>query len=60
MPNILFSKTGYTVLAGGNLTIIFKDKMKHDIAITVLGSTISGRFSDMEKLVNISQLSYTK
>lgn len=60
IPNILFSKTGYTELAGGNLTIIFKDKMTHDIAITVLGSTFSERFTDMEKLVNISQLSYTK
>lgn len=60
IPNILFSKTGYTELAGGNLTIIFKDNMKHNIAITVLGSTFSGRFTDMEKLVNISQLSYTK
>lgn len=59
IPNIEFSKTGYTELAGGNLTVIFKDKMGHDIAITVLGSTFSGRFSDMEKLVNIAQLSYT-
>ncbi|MEK7572371.1 MAG: serine hydrolase [Patescibacteria group bacterium] len=60
IPNALFSKTGYTELAGGNLTVIFRDKMKHDIAITVLGSTFNGRFSDMEKLVNILQLSYTE
>ncbi|MFA6273707.1 MAG: serine hydrolase [Candidatus Paceibacterota bacterium] len=53
IPNILFSKTGLTSLAGGNLTIIFVNKEGHEIAITVLGSTIDGRFSDMEKLVNV-------
>jgi D-alanyl-D-alanine carboxypeptidase len=60
IPNVLFSKTGYTGLAGGNLTIIFKDTEGHNIAITVLGSTFSGRFIDMEKLVNVLELSYTK
>jgi D-alanyl-D-alanine carboxypeptidase len=53
IPNLLFSKTGYTKLAGGNLSVIFKDKEEHLIAITVLGSTMDGRFSDMEKLVNV-------
>jgi D-alanyl-D-alanine carboxypeptidase (penicillin-binding protein 5/6) len=53
IPNIFFSKTGYTKLAGGNLSVILKDKNNHDIAITVLGSTMEGRFSDMEKLVNM-------
>ena len=53
IPNPLFSKTGFTTLVGGNLTIIFKNKDEHRIAITVLGSTQDGRFSDMEKLVNV-------
>ena len=53
IPNLLFSKTGFTSLAGGNLTVIFKNKEGHEIAITVLGSTQDGRFSDMEKLVNM-------
>ena len=52
IPNILFSKTGFTPLAGGNLTIIYKNKYGHNIAITVLDSTFDGRFSDMEKIVN--------
>ncbi len=52
IPNLYFSKTGFTSLAGGNLTIIFRNKEGHMIAITVLGSTLDGRFSDMEKLVN--------
>lgn len=53
VPNILFSKTGYTTLAGGNLTVIFKNKENHLIAVTMLGSTIEGRFSDMIKLISI-------
>jgi len=53
IPNVLFSKTGFTTLVGGNLTIIFRNKDGHRMAITVLGSTQDGRFSDMEKLVNV-------
>jgi D-alanyl-D-alanine carboxypeptidase len=49
----LFSKTGFTVLAGGNLTVIYLAPNSHKIAITVLSSTFNGRFSDMEKLINI-------
>lgn len=52
-PKLLLSKTGYTELAGGNLTIIFMNKRGEEIAVTVLGSTFEGRFSDMEKLVNV-------
>ncbi len=51
--NLLFSKTGYTSMAGGNLSIIFKNKDGHNIAITVLGSSFIGRFSDMENLVEV-------
>ena len=53
IPDLLFSKTGFTKLAGGNLSIIFKNKDGHRIAITVLGSSMEARFSDMEKLVNM-------
>lgn len=53
IPNLLFSKTGFTELAGGNLAIIFEDSRGHKIAVTVLGSTFDGRFSDMEKIVNV-------
>ena len=59
IPGILFSKTGFTPLAGGNLTIIYKNKYKHNIAITVLGSTVEGRFSDMVKIIDtLSDLDY--
>lgn len=53
IPNLYFSKTGFTNLTGGNLTIIFKNKIGHEIAVTVLGSTLDGRFSDIENLVNV-------
>lgn len=53
IPDLLFSKTGFTGKAGGSLAIIFKNKNGHDIAVTVLGSTFTGRFTDMEKIVNV-------
>ncbi len=53
IPNLLFSKTGLTKLAGGNLTIIFKNKAKHDIVVTILGGTEESRFTDMASIVGI-------
>lgn len=53
ISDLLFSKTGFTKLAGGNLTIIFKNKDGRRIAITVLGSTLEGRFSDMQNLISV-------
>lgn len=50
LPNILGSKTGYTDLAGGNLTVVINIGLDHPILITVLGSTINGRFSDVKLL----------
>lgn len=53
IPNLLFSKTGNTDLAGGNLTIVFKNKHDQVFAVTILGSTQSGRFTDMQKIVSV-------
>ncbi|MCX6757983.1 MAG: hypothetical protein NTZ44_03840 [Candidatus Nomurabacteria bacterium] len=53
IPNILFSKTGHTELAGGNLTIIWENNKGKQYAITVLGSSVDGRFSDMEKIISV-------
>jgi D-alanyl-D-alanine carboxypeptidase len=53
VPNLLFSKTGFTQLAGGNLTIIFKNKEGRNIAITILGSSREGRFTDMQNLTRV-------
>lgn len=52
IPNLLGSKTGYTDLAGGNLTIAFDAGMDRPIIVTVLGSTREERFTDVIRLVN--------
>ncbi|MEK7170247.1 MAG: hypothetical protein AAB767_03095 [Patescibacteria group bacterium] len=50
-PLLIASKTGYTDLAGGNLIIAFDAGFNHPIIVSVLGSTINGRFTDAEALV---------
>lgn len=57
IPNLIASKTGYTDLAGGNLTIAFDAGMNRPIIITVLGSTFEGRFDDVLTLVKAVQSS---
>ncbi|MAF59521.1 MAG: hypothetical protein QF858_02640 [Candidatus Pacebacteria bacterium] len=54
IPGLIASKTGFTDLAGGNLVIAFDSGLNHPIIITVLGSSIDGRFSDVNKLVSAS------
>lgn len=51
IPNMLGSKTGYTDLAGGNLTVAFDLGLNRPIIITVLGSTRDDRFTDVLTLV---------
>lgn len=51
LPLLIASKTGSTDLAGGNLVIAFDAGFGRPIIISVLGSTLDGRFSDTEKLV---------
>lgn len=53
IPNVLFSKTGNTNLAGGNLTIVFISSTGKTYAVTVLGSTAVSRFEDMLKIVAV-------
>jgi D-alanyl-D-alanine carboxypeptidase len=55
IPNMIGSKTGYTDLAGGNLTIAFDAGLNRPIIITVLGSTRDERFSDVLALVSAVQ-----
>ncbi|OGG54394.1 hypothetical protein A3D62_00495 [Candidatus Kaiserbacteria bacterium RIFCSPHIGHO2_02_FULL_49_11] len=54
IPGLIASKTGYTELAGGNLTVAFDAGINHPVIIVVLGSSYDGRFSDIEKLVAAS------
>lgn len=59
IPNLLASKTGYTDLAGGNLTIAFAAGLDRPIIITVLGSTRSDRFTDVATLIDAVQQTVT-
>ncbi|MCA9358132.1 D-alanyl-D-alanine carboxypeptidase [Candidatus Kaiserbacteria bacterium] len=55
IPNMIGSKTGFTDLAGGNLTIAFDAGFDRPIIITVLRSTRDERFSDVLALVKATQ-----
>lgn len=58
IPNLLGSKTGFTDLAGGNLTIAFDAGLNRPIIITVLGSTREGRFNDVATLIKEVQQTF--
>lgn len=51
ITGIIASKTGFTDLAQGNLTVLIDTGINHPVAVVVLGSSEKGRFSDTEKLV---------
>lgn len=51
LPRLLLSKTGYTDLAGGNLALVFDAGIMHPVAIVILGSSKSERFTDGAALV---------
>ncbi len=50
LPNILVGKTGYTDIAGGNLAVAIDPSLNRPVLIIVLGSTIDGRFEDINLL----------
>ena len=50
LPLLLASKTGYTDTAGGNLAILWREPSGETLGAAVLGSTESGRFSDMQSI----------
>lgn len=51
IPHLLLSKTGYTDLAGGNLSLVFDSGINHPIAVVILGSSQKARFTDGTALV---------
>lgn len=55
IPGVIASKTGYTALAGGNLAVVFDPELGRPIIISVLGSTLEGRFTDVDKLIKASR-----
>lgn len=46
LDGLIASKTGYTLLSGGNLVIAVDVGLNHPVVIAVLGSSTTGRFSD--------------
>jgi len=54
IPSLIASKTGFTDLSGGNLVIAYEAGPMRPIVISVMGSSIDGRFSDVKKLVGAS------
>jgi D-alanyl-D-alanine carboxypeptidase len=50
-PRLLLSKTGFTDLAGGNLALVFDASINHPIAVVILGSTETERFTDATALI---------
>jgi serine-type D-Ala-D-Ala carboxypeptidase (penicillin-binding protein 5/6) len=50
LPGIIASKTGFTDIAGGNLAIAFEPEPGRPIVLVALGSSLEGRFEDIEKL----------
>ncbi|MBU0750403.1 serine hydrolase [Patescibacteria group bacterium] len=59
VPGALLSKTGFTDLAGGNLVVVYDTGINHPVAVVVLGSTIEGRFTDVERLTNATMLYFS-
>lgn len=51
VPGVLLSKTGFTDLAGGNLVVVFDAGIDHPVAVVVLGSSVEGRFTDVDRLM---------
>lgn len=52
---LLLSKTGYTDLAGGNLVIVADVGPDHPVAIVVLGSTVTDRFTDVSEMLSATR-----
>lgn len=60
IPGLILGKTGYTDLAGGNLAVVFDVGLAHPVVAVIMGSTRSGRFTDMKALVEASRAAVTQ
>ncbi len=59
LPGVLFSKTGYTDLAGGCIATLVRTADGRVLVVVLLGSTFEGRFSDLTRLVSLIHSSST-
>lgn len=50
LPGLVFGKTGFTDLAGGNLVAVVEPEPGHPFVLVVLGSTVEDRFIDIVTL----------
>ena len=50
IPRVIFGKTGFSDLAGGNLAMVVDRGFENYVIIVVMGSTEQGRFEDVKKL----------
>jgi len=60
---IVFGKTGFTSLAGGNLAVMMqKNPQSNPYIVVVLGSTVTDRYADVASLASMAQslVSYQK
>jgi len=53
LSGLVFGKTGFTDLAGGNLGVVIESEPGHSFAVIVLGSTVEKRFDDAVALVQV-------
>ncbi len=53
LNQIIYGKTGFTDIAGGNLAIIFDLGFNRPIVLIILGSSFDGRFKDALKITKI-------
>ncbi len=51
IEGLIASKTGYTILSGGNLVVAVNVGLNRPVIITVLGSSYDGRFDDTLELI---------
>lgn len=59
IPGLIGSKTGFTDVASGNLVVAFDRGLAQPIVVVVLGSSVDGRFSDMEQLIHRTMKYYS-
>jgi len=53
LPGLVFGKTGFTDLAGGNMAVVIEPDPGNAFVVVVLGSTESERFTDILSLTNV-------
>jgi len=60
IPNLIFSKTGFTDLSGGNVAVAFNAGLTKPVVVVVLGSGQDGRFEDLKNLVDASLVYFSQ